>query len=361
MKYLDEKYKIYIIGNDVEIFKKKCPNVSFINMKIKRRPSLFMDFLALVKLIYLFIKIKPDIVHSIMPKSGLLAAIAGFITRVPIRIHTFTGQVWATQTGLKKLLYLKLDGLVNSLNTICLADSYSQSIFLKQHKIAYKGDNLPVLNKGSVCGVDFDEVNKTLSRENINNIQSLKSKYNINKDDFVYTYIARKTKDKGAIDILKAFEKVCNDNQDKNLKLFFIGPDEEEINISNFLKMNIDKVINIGSVDNHLQFIFLTNVLCLPSYREGFGSIIIDAAAMKVPSLGYDIPGLQDSISNNITGILSKKGDIKSFSENMYRLFADDELREKMGLNAHSNAIQNYSAKVMSEYYCKFYEDLTSS
>ena len=341
IKYLDEKYKIYIIGNDVEIFKKKCPNVSFINVKIKRKPSLFMDFLALVKLIYLFIKIKPDIVHSIMPKSGLLAAIAGFITRVPIRIHTFTGQVWATQTGLKKLLYLKLDGLVNSLNTICLADSYSQSIFLKQHKIAYKGDNLPVLNKGSVCGVDFDEVDKTLSRENINNIQSLKSKYKINKDDFVYTYIARKTKDKGAIDILKAFEKVCNDNQDKNLKLFFIGPDEEEINISNFLKINIDKVINIGSVDNHLQFIFLTNVLCLPSYREGFGSIIIDAAAMKVPSLGYDIPGLQDSISNNITGILSKKGDIKSFSENMYRLFADDELREKMGLNAHSNAIQN--------------------
>ena len=92
---------------------------------------------------------------------------------------------------------------------------------------------------------------------------------------------------------MKAFEKVCIDNQDINLKLFFIGPYEEEIKISDFLKTNINKVIDIGSVDNHLQFISITNVLCLPSYREGFGSIIIDAAAMKVPSLGYDIPGLQ--------------------------------------------------------------------
>ena len=191
-------------------------------MKIKRRQSLFMDFLALVKLIYLFIEIKPDIVHSIMPKSGFLAAIAGFITRVPIRIHTFTGQVWATQTGLTKKLYLKLDRLINNLNTICLTDSYSQSTFLKEHKITYKGKNLPVLNKGSICGVDFDEVSKSLPSENNNEIQSLKNKYNIKKDDFIYTYIARKTKDKGAIDILKAFG--CIDNQDINLKLFFIGP-----------------------------------------------------------------------------------------------------------------------------------------
>ena len=361
MRYLDEKYKIYIIGNGVEIFKKKCPKINFINMKIKRRPSLFMDLLALVKLIYIFIEIKPDIVHSIMPKSGFLASIAGFITRVPIRIHTFTGQVWATQTGLTKKLYLKLDRLINNLNTICLTDSYSQSTFLKEHKITYKGENLPVLNKGSICGVDFDEVSKSLSSENNNEIQSLKNKYNIKKDDFIYTYIARKTKDKGAIDILKAFEKVCINNQDINLKLFFIGPYEEEIKISDFLKTNINKVIDIGSVDNHLQFISITNVLCLPSYREGFGSIIIDAAAMKVPSLGYDIPGLQDSIHNNKTGLLSKRGDIDSFSENMYRLYADNELRNEMGLNAYDNAIKNFSAKVMSEYYCELYDSLMSS
>ena len=72
IRYLDEKFKIYVIGNGVEKFKKKCPSVNFINLKIKRRPNLFCDLLALIKLIYLFFKIKPDIVHSIMPKSGFL-------------------------------------------------------------------------------------------------------------------------------------------------------------------------------------------------------------------------------------------------------------------------------------------------
>ena len=82
---------------------------------------------------------------------------------------------------------------------------------------------------------------------------------------------------------------------------------------------------------------------------------------MKVPSLGYDIPGLRDSIHNNKTGLLSKRGDIDSFSENMYRLYADNELRNEMGLNAYDNAIKNFSAKVMSKYYCELYDSLMSS
>ena len=89
MRYLDEKYKIYIIGNGVEIFKKKCPRINFINMKIKRRPSLFMDFLALVKLIYLFIEI-----------GGKIGA---FYTISLIFITAFVGIFYARYEGFNTL------------------------------------------------------------------------------------------------------------------------------------------------------------------------------------------------------------------------------------------------------------------
>jgi len=358
---LMKQYRIYIIGDDVEVFQKEFPSVKFINLKIKRKPSFISDFIALIKLIYYFLSIRPDIVHSIMPKSGLLSAIAGFITMVPIRIHTFTGQVWSTRTGIMKYLYLKFDSLINSLNTICLTDSNSQSKFLKEHNISYNNNNLPVLNKGSICGVDLQKIDKVLSKDNSETQELLKKTYNIDKNDFIFTYLARKTKDKGAIDILKAFEKVCNNNQGKNLKLFFIGPYEEKIDTISYIKKFSDRVIDIGKVDNHLEFLSISNVLCLPSYREGFGSIVIDAAALKVPSIGYDVPGLQDSIINNKTGLLSKKGDILAFEKYMNLMHSDNQFREKLGMNAHTYAVNNFSSKVMSQYYDKLYKELISS
>jgi glycosyltransferase involved in cell wall biosynthesis len=217
------------------------------------------------------------------------------------------------------------------------------------------------LNKGSICGVDLQKIDKVLSKDNSERQELLKKTYNINDNDFIFTYLARKTKDKGAMDILEAFEKVCEDNQGKNLKLFFIGPYEEKIDTTSFIKKFSERVIDIGKVDNHLEFISISDILCLPSYREGFGSIVIDAAALGVPSIGYDIPGLQDSIINNKTGLLSKKGDTLAFAEYMNLMYSDTQLRERLGLNAHTYAVNYFSSKVISQCYDKLYKELISS
>ena len=357
---LSENYEIFILGSGVSKYRDIYKNVTFIDIAIKRKPSPIVDLYTLMTLIYHFLKIKPVIVHSIMPKAGLLSSLAAFITRIPIRMHTFTGQVWYNKSGLSRLFLKLLDKLVNSLNTVCLTDSFSQSNFLYDEGIRYRKQVIPTLNKGSICGVDIRKINSSTEQMN-ENASLLKMKHNVKDSDFIFTYIARKTKDKGAIDIIKAFENVCAMNPSKPIKLFFIGPYEEEIKNEISISLKQKNIVDIGKVDNKFDYLYLTDVLCLPSYREGFGNIVIDAAALRVPAVGYDVVGLIDSIKNNETGLVSRKGDVKAFSENMSKLLNDEVLVKKLGGNAHKNVESNFDTKIMSEAYHKFYSHLISS
>ena len=135
LRRMPTDFEVCVVGQDVSKYKDSYPNVKFVDIKINRKTSLISDALALIALCKFFLSYKPDIVHSIMPKAGLLTSLAGFICRVPIRIHTFTGQTWVAKIGLSRYFYYCLDRLINFLNTICLTDSPSQSAFLQKHGI----------------------------------------------------------------------------------------------------------------------------------------------------------------------------------------------------------------------------------
>jgi|TARA_B100001093_G_C26850737_1_gene1025009 glycosyltransferase involved in cell wall biosynthesis len=355
---LSEKYEIIIIGNGVSKYKETDKSVTFIDILIERKPSPLRDLYTLFVLIFLFLRIKPDVIHSLMPKSGLLSSISGFITRVPIRIHTFTGQVWANKKGFSRFMLKTFDKLICYLNTICLTDSNSQSKFLFDQGISDNNKLIPILNKGSVCGVNISKINTSIDADNI---LSIKKKYSIAENDFVFSFIARKTREKGAIDVLEAFNTVCEMNSSRSLKLFYIGPYEDDIKKEVVQLISSNHIIDLGLTNNIYDYLALTDVLCLPSYREGFGNIIIDAGALRVPSLGYNIAGLSDSIKNNKTGIVSEKGNIKHFVANMNRLLQDEALVSKLGNNAFEHVKDNFDSDVLSEAYDEFYNQLINS
>jgi glycosyltransferase involved in cell wall biosynthesis len=334
-----DDFEMCVVGQDVSDYRQDYSGIHWFDIDVNRKISLMADLNSLCQLCRFFWRYKPDIVHSIMPKAGLLTALAGLICRVPIRIHTFTGQVWVTKKSKARLFLYLLDKLINALNTVCLTDSHSQSQFLYEHYIRHNGKPLPVLGSGSLSGVDLERFNVSAMQQGA---EQLRTELGIRGGQFVFAFIARKTRDKGAIDMITAFSQVVK--MYPQCVLLFVGPDESEGELARLKTEQpalFNNVLCVDRVNNHELFLAITDVLCLPSYREGFGTIVIDAAAMGVPTIGSDIVGLVDSIENQKSGILFSVGDIEQFIGAMLSFLQNPTQLKAMGFAARQR-VENY-------------------
>jgi glycosyltransferase involved in cell wall biosynthesis len=341
LKRIASDFDVTVVGQGVSANSSAYPGIRWVDIDLNRKVNLFSDLQSLWALCRFFRSQKPDVVHSIMPKAGLLCALAGFVCRVPVRLHTFTGQTWANETFPARQFLRLLDRIVNILNTVCLTDSASQSAFLYEHRICHDGKPLPVLGKGSLSGVELSRFKRlSLGPQQ----ESLRTKFGIRAEDFVFAYIARKSRDKGAIDMITSFAHVRDLHP---AKLLFIGPDESDGVLSS-LKMKTPTVfhdiVEIDRVDNHEAYLFISDVLCVPSYREGFGSVVIDAAAAGVPAIGSRIVGLVDSIKDGETGTLIPAGDTEKFSQAMLSMLEDRKRCEEMGEAARRRVELHFNA-----------------
>lgn len=350
-------YDLYIAGNGVSKYKAEYPNVTFIDFDIQRKISFFLDVKAVVELVIICIKVRPQIIHSIMPKSGLLASVAGLIAFVPTRIHTFTGQVWMREKGISRFFYKMFDKMVFNLNTVCLTDSPSQSVFLANNGFLANNKPISYLGKGSLSGVNLDKFDSKI----IKNRNELRNKLGIRENDFVFVYLARKSIIKGIVELFESFNKLAHL---PNVKLLFIGPDESEGRLEMLYQQYSSirqNIICLDIVKDHELYLAVSDVLCLPSSSEGFGSVVIEAAALGVPTIGFDIVGLSDSVENNVSGILVPFKDINKFSEAMSYLYHDKEALKKMKLNAQNRVLKYFSADVIFDYQNEFYKSYVKS
>jgi glycosyltransferase involved in cell wall biosynthesis len=347
-------FDLYVIGDGVTKFKSEYTFVTFIDSKIMRKTSLIYDLSALVSLFFLCIKIRPHIIHSIMPKAGFLAALAGLFAFVPVRIHTFTGQVWATKNGFSRTFFKLMDKLIFKLNTVCLTDSPSQSHFLSENGFLVKGKPIEYLGKGSLSGVNLEVFDLNIVKDR----SILRKELGINETDFVYIFLARKSIVKGIKELIECFARVAFL---PNVKLLFIGPDESDGYLDLLMAENDNiknKIISLDIVKNHQKYLAASDVLCLPSSSEGFGTIVIEAAALGVPSIGFDIVGLSDSIENNYSGILVPFKNVKNFSEAMVELYENSEYLRKLKFNARERVVKYFSADAIYSFQKEFYKSL---
>ncbi len=353
---IPEGYQIYIIGDNVTEYAGVYKNVVFIDIPIQRNFSLFSDIYSFVLLVFHFIRIKPDVVHSLMTKAGLFAAIAGKLTGVKVSLHTFTGQVWAYKKGFSRQFLKFVDKLICLFNTECLTDSPSQSNYLFINGISKNSKPLRCLMQGSLSGVDLARFN----RERLSKIHDeLRIKLNLKETDFVLGFIARKSLDKGCLDMLKIYLKIRQTYA--NVKLIYIGPDESNGQVSSFFDANplLSKgVTNIGFVHNHEHYLGICNLLCLPSYREGFGSIVIDAAALGITTVGYEIPGLVDAVVKDSTGKLVDCGDINAFVKVVEYFINSPNVLKEYSTRSRVNAVNYFNADLLNDSLYKLYKNL---
>lgn len=311
-----------------------------VNIDIFREINILKDLVSLYKLIVFFRKEKFDIIHSNTPKAGLLTAVAGLFVKSRV-IHTFTGQRWQNLMGIKRDILIFCDKLISYLNFQNYCDSPSQKDFLISNGIGNR-NNLICLGKGSFAGVN-------LSRFSISKYKSHESfilkELLIPEGSFIISFIGRLVEDKGISELVTAFKLL--EDKIPNLVLLLIGPTEDLITEFDldFVKyiQNHSRIILTGYTSEPEQFLSISQVFCLPSYREGFGTVIIEAAAMGIPSIGTNIIGLKDSISDNKTGLLVPVNDPLSLSSAVLKLYNDKDLRISLGINAFNQANKYYS------------------
>ncbi|MFA6922444.1 MAG: glycosyltransferase, partial [Gallionella sp.] len=220
IRKISEKCRVTLVADevssmDLDVF---GPIVAIKSIPIKRRISMLSDIATLFELWLFFMCEGFSCIHSIAPKAGLLAMLAATLASVPVRFHTFTGQVWVTRTGLSRLFLMGMDWLIAQCATQILTDSLSQRDFLIANRIV-KPDKITVLGIGSVVGVDTLRFAPNKSAR-----EQVRINFGIGDSALVYIYVGRLNSEKGVSDLLQAFEIVSDQFLEAHLLL--VGPDE---------------------------------------------------------------------------------------------------------------------------------------
>ena len=230
----------------------------------ERQPNFPRDVITLCSLINLFLKLKPKMVLSSTPKMGILSMAAAWMLFTPCRIHIFTGQVWANQTGILRFIYKFADILICKFSTTILVDSQSQLEFLKEQKVIKNGKAV-VVRKGSITGVNTKRYQSNEAKRN-----SLRTKLGITNDDVVILYIGRLARDKGILDLCAIFKRL-SENGYSNISLCVVGHEE------NLRREELISVLGAAKSKTHFvdwqndptPYYNIADICCLPSYREG--------------------------------------------------------------------------------------------
>lgn len=313
------------------------------NIPLTRSAKPIQDLKALFKLFIFLKKEQFSVVHTITPKAGLIGIMAAFFAGVKIRIHTYTGQVWVTRKGLSRWFLKRIDWGIACLATHAYADSPSQRNFLIRKRVI-QSKKIKALADGSISGVDLNR----FAPDKFNR-QKIRKAYGLKEDSVVILFLGRMNMEKGIKDLIKAFIIM----KAENAHLFLVGPDDRG------MRSQLVSMAGQEQVGQHIHFVDYTeepqkymaaaDIFCLPSYREGFGSVVIEAAACELPSVASRIYGLTDAIIHGLTGLLYQAGDIEALLQALVKLVDDPILRKRMGKAARNRAMDLFNMKRLTQ------------
>jgi glycosyltransferase involved in cell wall biosynthesis len=320
--------------------------VRHVAVGIERKISLLHDLAALFGLYRLFRRERFDLVVSAAPKAGLLGMLGAFCAGVKRRVHIFQGEVWASRRGVMRAVLKTADRMTVACATHVLAVGPGEKRFLEEEGIVRPGV-IDVLGAGSIGGVDMRRFRPDPALR-----QDFRTVNGIPEDATVCLFIGRLTTDKGVFDLARAFTTCGGENP--RLWLVLAGPDEDGIaaSLRSVLAGDVARRMLIhGFTPAPERYLAAADFLCLPSYREGFPMVILEAAASGLPSIGSQIYGVRDAIVDGETGLLVPPGDAAQLAAAMSRLACDEEMRRRLASAARARVEREFSqAKVVAGY-----------
>jgi glycosyltransferase involved in cell wall biosynthesis len=318
-------YEVSVVsspGKEIDTFA-EMEKVNIKQIKMAREISPLSDIISLIKVIRYLLKYRPHIVNTGTPKAGLLLSVAAWLTRVPIRIYTVRGLRLETTYGYKRkiLLFTERIACLCSHRVIAVSESLKKRMI--ELKLAPE-KKIIVLGSGSSNGIQVSKVQE-LSKTNID--------ISLEPDSFKIGFVGRITKDKGVIELLQAFRNLRK--KYNNIKLLILGDFETGDPIPDSERRYIEtdpNILFLGFQQNPFPYYKFMDIFVLPSHREGFANVCLEAALFELPIITTNATGAIDTVIDGKTGLIYEVGNVKQLEEKIEFLIRNPEIRKKMGI-----------------------------
>lgn len=314
LRYLDQHFDVTAIsgpGPDLDEVRTR-EGVKTHTLEMQRQISPIKDLISIIQLYHYFRKEKPDIVHSITPKAGLLSMVAGKLAGVPIRMHTFTGLVFPYRKGLMQQLLIMMDKILCSCATNIYPEGEGVKSDLQNYKITNK--TLKIIANGNLNGIDLDHFNP--QKFTVSDNQIFRAGLGLRNTDVIFLFVGRLVKDKGINELIDAFREVNFKFPDA--KLLLVGPFEQGLDplradVISEIEQN-KNIITVGFQKDVRPYFAIADAFVFPSHREGFPNVVLQAGAMGLYSIVTNISGSNEIIKNEINGRIISVNDKKEIS-----------------------------------------------
>ena len=336
---LSSHYEIVALSSplpELESIRKR-EGVRTIAVPMQRKITPFQDLVSLFRLIKVFRQERPDMVHSITPKAGLLSMMAAWLTRVPVRVHTFTGLIFPYEKGWKRRLLMTTDRLTAACATHVIPEGNGIKDDLVRFKITRKP--LHTLGNGNVRGIDLRFY--VQSEEVLRKGADLRKAFSIPDNAFVFVFVGRLDRDKGIDELVQAFLKLEQERPEAHLLL--VGAEEPG---GKAIQESTRRMI-IASDHIHLSdgwqadvrpWYAAADALVHPSRREGFPNVVIEAGAMELSSIVTDINGSREIVADGQNGRIVPAQDPDALCKAMLQFVEQPEECRKMAATARELA-----------------------
>lgn len=323
-----------------------------LTVEMERHIVPFKDLRALWQLIQVFHKEKPYMVHSMTPKAGLLCMLAAWLCRVPRRVHTFTGLVWPTTTGFKRKILMATDWLTCACATHVIPEGKGVMDDLKAY---ITNKPMRVLGHGNVKGVDMERFSR---RQQVMDAATTIRKSHL----FTFIFVGRIVSDKGMNELMEAFVRLLDENQ--NIRLILVGNYEK--NLDPLSPLSLDRIKETPQIedvgpkygDELLAYYAASDCFVFPSYREGFPNTVLEAGAMGLPSIVTDINGSREIIENGKNGIIVQSKDADALFVAMKNMMEDQDAYRRMAENARPMIASRFEQGFVRKCLYDFYDEI---
>lgn len=320
--------------------------VIFHSVNIDRSINLKSNLKTIISMIKIFKNVQPDIVHVHTPVAALLGRIAARLSGVPNIVYTAHGFYFHEgMSNFKFYFYYLLEKYAGRLCTDYIFTQSKEDYELAKHGHFLKNNNYLHISNG----IDLVE-RFNYKKINNNDIQQLKHELKINERATVFSFLGRMVKEKGILELLKAFEIVNKKHPETVLICMGSLPKSErdQSAYDEIIKFDSsDNIIFTGQVEAPELYYALSDVFVLPSYREGMPRSIIEAMAMHNAVIATNIRGSREEVVHGHNGYLVPVGNVTELVAYMTYLIENPDVIDSMKHEGYKKTLEEYNEKTV--------------